>query len=194
MNLGLDITPRTRGRAAKPVAAVKSRDLDLADLGLLGKERGTQAPALKRLQQRHHTLARLLASGSTHAEAGIIANYSQSRISILMSDPAFKELLTFYSENVDAAFIEMNERIADLSMDALEELRTRMEEDPESFSNSMLLEIMTKTADRSGNGPQTQQTNLNVNINVADRLQAARERVAAYQQGKTIEGKANDDD
>lgn len=184
MDLGLDTT-RTRGRAAKPVQADLVRDLTIEDLGLLQQEKGSTTPALKRLTQRHHGLARVLASGVKDWEAVIITGYTASRISILKADPSFADLVKFYQEDRDAQYTEMHERLAGLATDAIELLRDRLEDDPDSISNSMLLEIMTKTADRSGNGPtSTTNNNVNVTVGIAERLEAARKRVAA---GKVIE-------
>lgn len=191
--MDLEISPRTRGRAALPLTPVKVRDLSLSDLGLLSSEKGSEAPNIKRISNRHHTLARLLASGMGPGEAAIVAGYSASRISILQDDPLFKDLVTFYKKDVDAQYLDMHERIAGLSVDALEELRQRLEEEPDSFSNGMLLDIMTKTADRSGNGPTSTSTQVNVNVNLADRLEAARKRVAEYRI-QTIEGTSNEQD
>lgn len=158
---------------------------------LLAEERGTKSPLIRRLSQRHHALARLLATGMPQGEAALCAGYSISRVSILSADPSFKELVTFYKEAKDEQVLEMQERISGLSADALEELRERLEEDPESFSNTMLLEIATKFADRSGHGPTSTNTNVNVNVNMASRLEAARKRVA---QARTIEGEVVDAD
>jgi len=69
--------------------------------------------------------------------------------------------------------------LAALDKDAATELRTRLEETPEKNSDSMLLDITVKAADRTGHGPaSTSNSNINVNINLAERLSAARKRVA----------------
>lgn len=189
MDLSLELAPpRTRGRAPAHIEIEGTRPLRPDDLVLLGEEKGSTLNPIKRLSERHHALAKAIASGVKPGEAGIICGYSNSRVSILQADPSFKELVKFYTEQKDAQYLEMHERIAGLSVDALEELRERLEEDPDSFSNGLLLDLVTKMADRSGNGPSTTSTqNVNVNVNLADRLQAARERVA---KSREIEGTA----
>lgn len=187
--LGLEITPRLRGRAAKPLAVSFVRELKPEDMLLTQEEVGVKTPALKRLGSRHHSLAKALASGMKPGEAGIVCGYSASRVSILKADPSFQELVEFYKENVDAAFVTMHEKIAGMSEDALEELQARLEEEPESFSNKQLLDLVTATADRSGHGPQS--TQVNVNVGMAERLQNARKRVAEAR--KTLELERNDD-
>jgi hypothetical protein len=130
-------------------------------------------------------LARNLAVGMDHKQAAAIANYSESRISILLNDPAFKELLAFYREPYEEIARDTGTMLANLAKDAAEELSLRLEEDPDAFSIGQLQETVKMGADRSGYGPQTSQTNINLNVNLASKLQAARQRVAA----RTIEGK-----
>jgi hypothetical protein len=174
---------RTRGRAAKPVEAEIVRELDRADLVLLTAEKGSKPSAVKRLTERHHALARCIASGMAPGEAAIVHGYTLSRVSILQGDPAFKELLEFYREDAQRPFRDMHQRLAGISMDAAEELAARLEEDMQTeeikdkkISVGQLMEITKLGADRTGFGPQA--TNLNVNVDMAGRLEAARKRVA----------------
>lgn len=174
MDLRLDVV-RTRGRAPKKLEVDVVRALREADLELLEEEKGARAPGLvKRLSNRHHLLARLLAEGMSPGDAGLTAGYVPSRVSILQADPSFAELVRFYKGQRDEAFASMHEKILGLSEDALEELRERLEDEPESFTNGMLIDLMAKAADRAGHGPSA--TQVNVNVNLADRLAAARER------------------
>lgn len=179
MNAPFD-TPRTRGRAAQPLRAAMVRELDAADLALLQDEKGSKAPPLKRLGERHHALARCLASGMEDSAAAISCGYVQSRVSILKSDPAFRELLEFYRANVNERYLDMHGVLAGLSLDAAMALRERLEDDAQAeepkLSVGQLTELVKLGADRTGFGPQSSQ--LNVNVDMAGRLQAARERVA----------------
>jgi hypothetical protein len=180
---------RTRGRAPKPIAAVVVRELEKNDLLLLDGEKGSKPSALKRLTERHHALARNIASGMAPGEAAIIQGYSLSRVSILQNDPAFKELLKFYREDAERPFRDLHNRLAGMSMDAAEELAARLEEDMQAedkkISIGQLMEITKLGADRTGFGPQSSQ--LNVNVDLSGRLEAARKRVA-MRKLKVIEG------
>ncbi len=171
---------RIQGRASKPLSAVQVRPLDEGDIALLAEEKGSTAPALKRLSERHHALARCLASGMSEADAAITCGYVASRVSILKADPAFKELLAFYAQDVSAKYLDMHGVLAGLSLDAAMELRERLELDMEAEEKKItvgqLMELVKVGADRTGFGPQSSQ--LNVNVDLAGRLQAARERVA----------------
>lgn len=177
MNLPLD-TVRTTGRAAAPPEAEVLRALTESDLMLLGAEKGSKPSPLKRLRDRHHALARLLASGKSEWECSAILGYDRSRISILKGDPAFAELLEFYRENVNAEYLSLHEQLAGISADAAVILRERMEEDPDKLTVAQVLEIVKMGADRTGHGP-AQKTEVNVNVNLANRLEEARKRVAA---------------
>ena len=174
-----DVLLRTNGRAAKPATAEFVRELDAADIALLSEERGTQAPAIKRLSERHHALARNLAGGMAPGDAAIVCGLSSSRVSILQADPAFRELVLFYRSAVQAEYRDLHVRLSGLALDAADELAGRLEEDPESLSTGQLMEVVKMGADRTGFGPQSSSTNLNVNVDLAGRLEAARRRVAA---------------
>ncbi len=186
---GMDLSTeifRTRGRAARKVEASVVRELDSADMVLLSAERGViKASPIKRISERHHALARNLASGMEVGEAAILTGYDISRVSILKSDPAFKELLTFYREDAQRPYRDLHQRLSGLSMDAAEELAVRLEEDMQvedqkekKISIGQLMELTKMGADRTGFGPQSSSMNLNVNVDMASRLEAARRRVA----------------
>lgn len=181
MDLSTEIF-RTRGRAAKPLTAEVVRELDPGDLALLQEEKGSAAPALKRLGERHHALARCLASGMGSGEAAIVCGYAPSRVSILLDDPAFAELLVFYRGEVQEKYLDMHGVLAGLSLDAAMELRERLEADMQnedkSISIAQLVELTKLGADRTGFGPQSSSTNVNLNVDLAGRLEAARRRVA----------------
>lgn len=163
------------------------RPLTEADIAMLGTEMGAKPPALKRLSDRHHALARALASGMSESDAALIVGISGSRVSILKADPTFQELVRFYRSGVQEQFRDLHARLAGLSMDAADELQERLEETPESISTGQLMDIVKLGADRTGHGPSS--TQVNVNVNLAERLRAARERV---ERARTIEGKANE--
>lgn len=178
MNLPLDIV-RTTGRAAKPAPTAEAiRELRGQDLELLSEEKGSRPPPLKRLRDRHHSAARLLASGKSEGEVAAITGYDISRISILKNDPAFVELLEFYRADVNREYLSLHEQLAGLSMDAAVILRERMEDEPDKLTVTQVLEIVRLGADRTGHGPSTK-VEQNVNINLASRLDEARKRLAS---------------
>lgn len=176
-DLGFSLEDLTRvGRRPAELTYVVSRELTAEDLAALSARTTRNPYQVEKITERHHTLARLIASGLKQSEAAAIVGYSQMHVSMLMDSPAFRELMIVYSNAKDLEFADFAGRLAGLGKDAIVELQTRFEEKPEEFSNSMLLELVTKLGDRSGFGPQTKNTQVNINVDLGSRLAAARLR------------------
>ncbi len=151
MTLGLNITEfRGAGRPAQPLTAHLDRELSEADMALLATTRGSsEISDLKRITDRHHSLARLLASGMKEGDAAFTVGLTPSRVSVLTASPAFQELLDLYRNEVQLEFSTVLEHMAGLSRDALLELRERLETDSDKFSNRELMSLVTELTDRS---------------------------------------------
>ena len=169
---------RIGGRASSVLSFSETRQLEQSDLQLLSEPRGSEAPPIKKLRERHHALARVLASGTPPSEASLICNYSVSRISILLADPSFIELMNLYRDGAKERYFDGHTAMAELHLDSIEELRERLEDTPDTFSHGQLMELAKMTADRTGLGPSTK-TEVDVKIGLADKLAAGRKRVAA---------------
>ncbi len=174
VDLGFDI--HLGGRAAKALSAEVVRELTQSDLALLATERGIKPTSVQRITDRHHALARCLASGMSITESCLVTGYTPSRISVLRGDPAFEELIAFYRNDKAKTVLDYQEKLAIARNMATDGLIDRMEEKPEAFSAGDYLDIIKTSADRTGHGPK--QTNVNVNVNLGDRMKAARERAA----------------
>lgn len=111
--------------------------------------RASKTPALTKLRHVHHLLARLLAEGKRPVECSALTGYSQSRISILQNDPAFRELVEYYSQTVQAEFVDAQKRLATLGITAIEELQARFDERPETLSVPQTIAIAEMALDRS---------------------------------------------
>lgn len=171
MTLGL----RTTGRASKPITAEMERELGLDDVESLLTERGVEAPTIKEFRERHHALARLIAEGKKPGEAAILMRYTQSRMSVLLSDPAFQELVAHYRELVNEKFVDFQAKLAELALDAAHILQARMEDKPDDLSDALVLQIIQVGADRTGHGPSSK-SEVNVKVGLADRLAEATRR------------------
>jgi len=172
--------PRIIGRPANEPEVDFVRELHESDLTLLDAPRGVQSRPIAKLRDSHHALARALAAGMRPGEASLITGYSLSRISVLQADPSFKELLEFYRTAQDATYASLHDRMATLSLDAIAELRERLDEHPEEFTPGALLEMVKTLADRTGFAPTTKSVNVNVDMNsFGDRLEEARKRAMA---------------
>jgi hypothetical protein len=181
MNLMLE-TISPDGKLNEDLMPQVVRALTLGDMKLAGTKAKVppKASALKRISERHRNLARVMASGVPVWEAAAMTGYSVQRISMFKVDPAFMNLIRFYSEQKDAMFETMYEKLAGMGSEAADLLRERMEEAPDEITTPALLDMVKVGADRTGHGPQS--TNLNVNVNIADRLSAARKRIASAKQ------------
>lgn len=179
--LDLDIGSLTaRGRKPSAVEARFVRPLVAEDLPALAAARGTEAPPLKRLSERHHALARALALGHSEAEAAAMVGLTSARVSVLKASPAFRELMDLYRQDKDRQFLDTASRLAGLAHDAAVEIAERLEEKPEEVSMGQLLEIAKMGADRTGLGPtSTQKIEDN---RIGARIEAARQRALAARQ------------
>lgn len=137
------------GRPAKAVEYDVVRDLTEADLAMLALPASSVPAPIKKITDRHHALARLLAAGTPEGEAAMIVGYDLSRVSILKNSPAFQDLLGLYRAEVKREFSTVIEHMAGMSRDALIELRDRFEENPAKFTNNELLKVVTELIDRS---------------------------------------------
>lgn len=171
----LNIAPRTRGRGTSPLQVEFHRELTQSDLALLASERGIKPTQLTRIRDRHHALARCLASGMSNTEASAVTGYDPSRISILLSDPTFKELLQGYRSIEQGLLADFTERATTLTLTVMENLQEKAENG--DLSSSEELEILKATADRTGHAPVQKNLNLNVNAELGNRLAAARRRL-----------------
>lgn len=178
LELGRSLTGRAQARLEVAVVG----EVTESDLALLASERGIKPSPVTKLRDRHHALARALASGFSDTEASAITGYTPSRISILKSDPSFKKLVHDYQSVADAAFADFTERANQVALTALNELQDRLEDQPEDFSHDELLEVIETTADRSGHGPIAK--SVSVNVDLGSRLSQARQRVAALSKPK----------
>lgn len=181
--MDLDLEPvRASGRAKQPLTAEIIREITPADLALLATEQGIKPPLIKALRDSHHAIARCVAEGKPNTETMLITGYSASRISILKADPAFQELVEFYRNSVeearDEAFTDGLAKASAIRNDLMETYHDRLLDTPEAFDIEALESGIKTFADRSGLGPQSKSTNVNVNVDLAARVSAGRQRVA----------------
>lgn len=172
MDLDLPLT----GRKSSPVMAEVVRGLTEADVALLATERGVQPSSIKKLTDSHHALARCLAAGMSNAEASAVTGYTPSRVSVLNESPLFAELVDHYRKNAESSLADFQERMHSVGLTALDELKDRLETEPEKIGTATIIEAIKTLADRTGHGPQSKTTNLNVNVSLAERVAEGRRR------------------
>ena len=173
----LDITLEPRGRRSFPLEVEVLGEIGESDIALLAGSRSTQAPMIKRLRDRHHSLAKALAEGMSDTEASAITGYDPSRISILKSDPTFKNLIADYRKIKDGCFADFQERAASVSLEYLNILADYAEETPEAIEPAFALEVVKTLADRTGHAPVAKSVQVSATVDLTGRLEAARKRV-----------------
>ena len=155
------------------------RVLVRADLSvLLEKRPQTQ---LKSLTDGHHRVARAVAAGLSNVDAAAITGRTANRIAVLKQDPAFAELVAHYRGIVTADYVQS----ADSYLEVLLANKLKAEvmlgdkldaaiDGDEVLPTRDLMAISRDAADRTGHGKV--QTNMNVNVDFASKLEAARKR------------------
>ena len=150
-----------------------TRDLTAADLELLGPGKPPEVPPvapplLQRIHSSHHALARCVAMGLKNTQVALVTGYSPVRISQLLQDPTFQALVEDYRAEARGAFADLGERMANVSLDAIELLHERLHQNPDGFSVPMLLDVVKAFADRTGHGPGAEVT-FKMDPNMIDR-------------------------
>jgi len=172
-----DLAFANAARVREPVELV--REIVATDIPLVLQElrehnwtKGAQNQNVAQvLRTSHHKLAQLLAGGVPDAEASFITGRSTGSISSLRSDPAFRELLSYYEAQQEGRDTNVYDRLTTLGVTAMEILQQRLEESSEKLTNADLTKIMDSAFDRSvapaKGGPRAgaPQSGLNVQIN-----------------------------
>lgn len=165
-----------RGAKAKPRRILEVKDLVKDDLLVLAKKRDT--PLVARMRDSHHMVARLFALGLRPERIAETCGYSRSRILVFAQDPAFKELIAHYRELVTQEVKEVTQDFISIAtsnmMKAERMLADKLDEADaadELLSVRELTAIVADRADRVGFGKK--QTNVNVNVDFAAKLESA---------------------
>lgn len=167
-----------------PLKIGEIRPLTRDDLSeIIGKKR--QAQTVQYLRDSHHMVARLVAAGvRPNSEIARRTGFAASRISNLIIDPAFQELVASYRGDVDAAFIRSQDDFFETATSnmlkaerQIAEKLDKADEEGELLPVRDLLAISRDAADRFGYGKKT--TNLNVNVDFASKLEQAIARTKA---------------
>lgn len=140
--------------ARQPFVCEFVRELVETDLRALNTPNRASAPkGIAKLRAAHHSLARCLATGMQYAQAALVTGYSYQRIAMLNADPAFQQLVADYREEAKSWCADFGARMSDLGLDFCQLLQERLEDEPEKFSTSTILDAIKIFADRTGHGP-----------------------------------------
>lgn len=147
-------------------------------------------PIIGRLRDPHHLLARCVASGMDNTEAAYASGYTRERVNMLLKDPTFVDLVNHYRQIVTAdwrrSLDSFNQLAVGNMLKAERQIAEKLEaadEAGETLPTRDLIAISRDAADRFGYGKK--QTNLNVNVDFAAKLESRLQR-----RGKTLEARA----
>lgn len=159
----------TRGAIAAPLFAEVVRALTAEDIMLLAtSEEKVQLAPTQKLRAVHHKMAMLLSEGKGVAEVGAITGYTPQRITQLQNDPAFQDLIKYYSDQLITAHMEdavrLQSKLVDVAEMALNEISERLEDDAtrKAMPVGELRQLTTMGADRTVAPPKATTTVVNV--------------------------------
>ena len=152
-----------------------------------------KSAAVKAFKDSHHLVARLFAAGLRPGEVAERAGYSGTRISVLLGDPSFQNLIAEYRREETIAFAlardDYYERATRARNIALRLVEDKLADvDPDDVTIRELMGIHDSLADRTGYGKRS--TQVNVNVDFAAQLDRAIKRSATAAEtalGQTID-------
>ena len=159
------------------------------DLQFLQQKRAV--PMLKKIRDSHHAFARQVASGMKVGEAAVACGISISRGSILYADPSVRDLIEHYRSMITdewrAQQSEHQRLIALRGIMAERQIIDQLEEADEAGEKIPLktaLALAADSADRIGYGKKS--TTVNLNVDFAAKLEAARRRATPVIDAKAV--------
>lgn len=174
------------GKKPRKLLLEIGRSLTREDLVALSAPQNIKPKSVRQLRQSHHFAAKLVAEGRKGAEIQLVTGYAPATISNLKRDPAFQDLVSYYKEQTEEIYIDVHQRLAALSLDAVEVLHERLIDEPDSFKVEELQKTASLGLDRTGFGPTS---NLRHSGGVAvlteETLTRIKEEAAQRQRGAT---------
>ncbi len=168
------------------------REVTRADLAHLTVKR--EATVVQSLRDNHHRMARAVASGMSLSEVAATCGVSVNRVSSLKSDPSFQELVAHYRSIITAEWAQQDTVIEFMRSNALKAqamISDKLDdaaEKNEFLPTRDLLGIAELGLDRTGYGKVNK--NVNINVDFAAKLEAARNRSGRAREVRTIEASA----
>lgn len=114
---------------------------------------GDDPSDLKKIKEKHHSVARMVASGLTQRMVAQLCGYTESYLSVLLNNPAMQELVELYRIQQGAATQVITEKLKTVGLKAIEKLEAQIEAD--ALSNQELLSAAKLGLDRAGHGPSS---------------------------------------
>lgn len=116
---------------------------------------------LKRIKEKHHSVARLIAQGLQQRMVASLTGYNEAYLSVLLNAPAMIELVEMYRIQNGAASQVITEKLKTVGLKAVEQLEEKV--DAGDMSVDGLLGVAKLGLDRGGHGPSSTQHNVTEN-------------------------------
>lgn len=179
---------RGRRRSKPPLVFSVERPLEVEDAFEMQRaparavgETGGIA-SLQRIRTIHHQIARMLAGGEKAVNISAILGVTPERVWQLKQDPTFAELMAHYEEHEEAAEVSIKQRFYSLGTAGMETLQERLLDDPESFGNGHLMELVKLSV--GGEAPRTEASTKGQNTLTEAALEQLKRQADANSRGR----------
>ena len=168
------------------------REVTRADLAHLTVKR--DGNVIQTLRDNHHRIARAVASGMSNADVAGTCGVTISRVNSLRGDPAFQELVAHYRAILTDEWAQQDTVIEFMRNNALKAqamISDKLDdaaERNEFLPTRDLLGIAELGLDRTGYGKVNK--NVNINVDFAAKLEAARGRASRASTIRTLEAQS----
>lgn len=175
-----------RGRKAisQPIEIGEIRVLSRSDLAVLAEPRPPNS--LQTLRDNHHRVARAIASGMKDADVADTCGLSITRVSQLKADPSIKELVAHYRSLLTEEWVRESDPVINFMRSNALKAQAMLSDKLDDFAERNeflptrdLVLIAEFGSDRTGYGKVNK--NVNINVDFAAQLEAARNRSAGAQ-------------
>lgn len=125
----------------------------------------TEDPSdLKKLREKHHSVARMIAAGLQQRMVSQICGYNESYLSVLLNNPSMQELVELYRIQNGAAGQIIVEKLKTVGMKAVERLEEKIDEGKMSAND--LIAAAKLGLDRAEHGPTSRTHNIHENHHI----------------------------
>lgn len=158
------------------------RELMLSsDLGAEPVE-GDDPTDLKKIREKHHSVARMIAGGLSQRMVSHLCGYSEGYLSVLLNNPSMRELIELYRLQQGQASQLIVEKLKTVGLQATEELQDRLADG--KLNNQELLSLAKLGLDRGGHGPSSSQHVVN-ETHIVDHAELAKRNDEARRRSAT---------
>lgn len=119
---------------------------------------------LKKIREKHHSVARMIAAGLNQRMVSQICGYTESYLSVLLNNPSMQELIELYRIQNGAAGQIIVEKLRTVGLKAVEKLEERLETD--KLNNNELIQTAKLGLDRADHGPTSRNHHIHENHHI----------------------------